>query len=417
MSDQLFELRLERAARRIADEGVRPIDAVAIAESAIRAAGRAEELATPRFDRRRAWQALAAIAFTVVFAVAASVVLDRVRTQTAATPSPSPVSSPSSSPSPDLTAAPVGVPAAGGSGGTWLADVPAGLAFDVAVPSRRMALNVSGLTASVDLVGASSGLFMSTFITENVDEVRLTSDAASERVTVDGTPLAPCAKGDEGRYQTTSSPDGLLLTFALISDPCPSRAAVVARTWTRSISVPNGGGIGVVDGFDPLFTVVLPAGSYAVDDATDAKTIHQDLPELQFVSWKDPQGFLDPCDLSKGRYEIAPGADAFVAYVRQLAGFTVDSTTEVTVDGHRAIRLVVHADADATCPGGQLWEWQPKAETGDRAWFLRPGVTDSLYIVEHPKGTLMFEVLPAPNPLEDQVIGSIRFLDALPTTP
>ena len=415
MSDQLFDLRLERAARRIADEAVRPIDAVAIAESAIRSAGRAEELATPRFDRRRAWQALAVIAFTVVFAVAASVVLDRVRTQTAATPSPSPVSSPSPSPSP--TTAPVGVPAAGGSGGTWLADVPAGLVFDVVSPGPRMALNVSGLTASVDLVGGSAGLFRSSFITENVGEVRLTSEDVSPRVTLDGTPLAPCAQGDEGRYQTTSSSDGLLLTFALLSDPCPSRAAVIARTWTRSISVPNGGGIGVVDGFDPLLTVVLPAGSYLIDESIDALTIHQDLPELQFVTWKDPQGFIDPCDISKGRYEIAPGADPFVAYVRQLAGFTVDSTKEVTVDGHRAIRLVVHADADATCPGGQLWEWQPKAETGDRAWFLRPGITDSLYIVEHPNGTLMFEVLPAPNSLEEQVIGSIRFLDALPTTP
>jgi hypothetical protein len=29
----------------------------------------------------------------------------------------------------------------------------------------------------------------------------------------------------------------------------------------------------------------------------------------------------------------------------------------------------------------------------------------------------MFEVLPAPNNLEDQVIGSIHFLDQLPTTP
>jgi hypothetical protein len=417
MSDQLFELRLERAARRIADEAVRPTDAVAIAEAAIRAAGRADEIAAPRFGARGPWLALAIAASAIVFAVVGSLVLDRSRHDAGTSPSPSIGSSPSSSPSPNVTAAPVGVPAGGASGGTWLADVPAGLVFDVVAPTSRMALNVSGLTASVDLVGGTGGLFMSSFITENVGEVRLTSDAASERVTVDGAPLAPCSQGDEGRYQTTSSPDGLLLTFALISDPCPSRAAVIARTWTRSISVPNGGGIGVVDGFDPLFTVVLPAGSYAVDDAADAKTIHQDLPELQFVSWKDPQGFLDPCDRSKGRYEIAPGADAFVAYVRQLAGFTVDSTAEVTVDGHRAIRLVVHADADATCPGGQLWEWQPKAETSDHAWFLRPGVTDSLYIVEHPKGTLMFEVLPAPNPLEDQLIGSIHFLDALPTTP
>ena len=96
--------------------------------------------------------------------------------------------------------------------------------------------------------------------------------------------------------------------------------------------------------------------------------------------------------------------------------FTVDSTTEVHVDGLRAIKLVLHANADASCPDGKLWEWQPKAET-DAAWFLEPGVTDSLYIVDHPAGTVMFEVLPAPNSLEEQVIGTIHFLDRLPTQP
>jgi hypothetical protein len=416
MTDARFELRLERAARQIAAEAVRPIDAVEIAEAAIRAAGRASELAGPRFAPRRPWAALAVAALAIVLTVAGSVVLDRSRQNVGTSPSPSVGSSASPSPSPSATAGPVGIPAASG-GRTWLADVPTGLAFDVAGSGTRMTLNVAGLSASIDLVGGPSGMLRSSFITENVDEVLLTSDGVSERVTLDGTLLAACAQGDKGRYRTATTGDGLLLTFTLISDPCPSRAAVMARTWTRSISVANGGGIGVVDGFDPLLTIVLPAGSYVVDESTDALTIHQDLPELQFVSWKDAQGFLDPCDRSKGRYEIAPGADAFVAYVRQLAGFTVDSTAEVAVDGHRAIRLVVHADADATCPDGQLWEWQPKAETSDHAWFLRPGVTDSLFIVEHSKGTLMFEVLPAPNPLEDQVIGSIRFLDALPTTP
>ena len=208
------------------------------------------------------------------------------------------------------------------------------------------------------------------------------------------------------------------MTLAAIGDDCPAREAVFARTWSRSLGVPGGGGgLGVVDAFEPLFTVDLPTGNYLVDRSTDAMMIHQDLPEFQFHSFKDPQGFVDPCDRSKGRFEIAPGADAIVAYFRQLAGFTVNSTEELTVDGLRAVKLVVHANDDASCPDGRLWEWVPRAETSDIAWFLRPGVTDSLYIVEHPAGTLMFEVLPAPNPLEEQVIGTIHFLDALPTSP
>ena len=85
------------------------------------------------------------------------------------------------------------------------------------------------------------------------------------------------------------------------------------------------------------------------------------------------------------------------------------------MDGHRAVRLVVHANPDAPC--ARLAQWQPKAATTDQHWFLRPGDTDSLVIVELADATVMFEVLPAPHVEEDAVIGSIRFLDGLPTSP
>ena len=55
--------------------------------------------------------------------------------------------------------------------------------------------------------------------------------------------------------------------------------------------------------------------------------------------------------------------------------------------------------------------------TGDRAWQVRPGDADSLYIVELPDSTLMFEVLPAPHALEADTVSSIKFLDVLPTEP
>jgi hypothetical protein len=359
MTDARFELRLERAARSIAQEAVRPVDAVEIAEAAIRAAGRADEIARPQLEPRRALYVLAAAALVVAVAFVGTLALQRGRTDVAASPGPSQLGSPSSSPSasPDTTPAPVGGPARSPNDATWLADIPAGLAFGGPSEPTRMALNVvAGPIASIELVGGERGLFQSSFVGFGVGDVYLNSDTttgvrAAETVTVDGIARRPCVQGDEGRYRTSSTRDGLTLTFTLVNDSCPARAAVLARTWTRSISVPSGGGIGVVDGFDPLFTVVMPAGTYVADGGIDSKTIHQDLPELQLVSWKDPQPFVDPCDRSKGRATIAPGPEAFVAYVRQLAGFTVDSTKEVTVDGLRAVRLVVHADADATCPG------------------------------------------------------------------
>ena len=92
-------------------------------------------------------------------------------------------------------------------------------------------------------------------------------------------------------------------------------------------------------------------------------------------------------------------------------------TTELLVDGHRAVRLALHANPDTSCPDGRIAQFQPKAETGDWHRFIRPGDTHSLVIVELAGATLMFEVLPAPHPQELRVIDSIRFLEQLPTTP
>ena len=418
MNDAAFEIRVERAARYIADEAVRPIDAVAIARAAMSGQARSvEQLRESRWTRARA--ALATVA-TVAVAIAATSFLLLRPSVNIGEPSPSPTPSPTATPTPTITPPPVEVVA--GQSATWLADQPANLSFGTPSGPARMGLTISSvdLTVAIDVTSGPSGLLRSSFEGFGTGEIRFTtvdSPSATEEVALDGRALTGCAAGDIGDYHSTTSTDGMILTLTVISEDCPARGAVLPRSWSRSLAVPGGGGTGVIDAFDPVFSVELPTGSYVVDRSSDAVTVHQDFPELQFLSFRDPQGFLDPCDRSRGRYSIAPGADAFVAYYRQLAGFTVDSTGELTVDGFRAVKLVVHANDDASCPDGRLWEWQPKAETSDRAWFVQPGVTDSLYVVEHPKGTLMFEVLPAPNPLEEQVISTIHFLDALPTSP
>ena len=248
-------------------------------------------------------------------------------------------------------------------------------------------------------------------------EFSFESRAASGPVRLGGDELSGCAIGDAAVYRFVLSPDRLGLTFTAVSDTCAARSAVLTRTWVRSLGGVSTGGLGVVDAVEQLFMVSLPTGSYSAERSPGSMTIVQAIPELQFLVVEDPQGFSDPCDVAAGRKEIAPGADAFIAYFRQLPGFTVDSATESLVDGHRAIRLLLHADIDATCPSGQLVEWQPAVDTSDHAWFLRPGDVDSLYLVELPDSTLLFEVLPPPHPDEDAMIGSIRFLDGLPAVP
>ena len=303
--------------------------------------------------------------------------------------------------------------------GTWLADKPDNLSFGDPSGPARMALVFDANATSAFVTVSSSGGHapITTFVSAASEGLRFEGRLASDPVQVDGVELPACPPGDAGTYTVDRSADRQFLTLAAAVDACAGRSAVLARTWVRSLGAANGGGPGVVDALSVPFSISMPDGSYAIDQSPGSITIVQPIPELQLMVIEDPQGFIDPCDAGAGRHVIDPGADAFVAYFRQLEGFTVDSTAEVLVDGHRAIRLEEHADLDAPrCSSGDRLEWQPRVETS-RSWFLPPGITDSLYIVELPGTTLLFEVLPAPNALEDEIIGSIRFLDALPVRP
>src|SRR4029079_1710352 len=124
--------------------------------------------------------------------------------------------------------------------------------------------------------------------------------------------------------------------------------------------------------FEPLFTVTLPPGSFVPDRFPGGISLAQAAPELEFLAWKDPQGFNDPCDpLGSGPRPIAAAADV-VAYFRPLPGFTVDAVEDTLIDGHSATHLKLHANPEASCPAGWLVEFQPAAITGGPYWYLRP---------------------------------------------
>ena len=320
---------------------------------------------------------------------------------------------------PTPTPPPVAVPVLDPLEGAWLATKPDNLSFgDPSGPATLTLLFEANVTNAQVSASSASRIRLDSTVGPAPEGIQFTTRSPGDPVSIDGVERPGCPAGGSGTYTLDLSADGLFLTLSAVSDTCAARTAVLARTWVRSLGAPSSGGLGVIDALNQPFLVSLPEGSYSVDLSLDAITVVQPVPELQFLAVVDPQGFNDPCDTAAGRYEVAPGADAFVAYFQQLNGFTVDSTTELRVDGHRAVRLVLRANADATCPSGALLEYQAKkSETSDRSWFVRPGDTDSLVIVELPDSTLMFEVLPAPNPVEAEVIGSIRFLDALPTSP
>jgi hypothetical protein len=413
MSDQAFETRLARVLATYADEAVVPIDASRIALAARpntrSPLARLVAVAQARPSAEVRILLLAAALLAALVGTSLLLAGGGRRTQPGLL---------DTSPTPSAPSGPAF--AAGDLVGSWIADMPEGLSLGGAPTPARMTLlfDTNATNALLTTTTDPTERFRAEVGPPGGDRMAFTSRVAGDPATLAGDQLRGCAPGEQGTYRASRSTDGLLLTLEPVDDTCPSRAAVFARTWVRSFGEFTSGGLGVVDAFEPLFSIDLPRGSYAVDRGVpDAITISQPVPEFAFLAFKDPQGFLDPCDTGAGRYDIAPGADAVVAYFRQLEGFTVDSVTEREVDGHRALTLVVNANADASCPSGSLAEWQPAAVTSSRHWMLRPGDTDTLVIVELADATVMFQVLPGPTAAGDRAIDSIRFLDQLPTSP
>jgi hypothetical protein len=431
MVDDMLDPRLADELRAYAEGGVRPIDPVAITLAASGRRRLLDRLAARPGLRLSGEARLLLIAAALLAALVVGTALiggSRVRPPVhvdAATVTPTPSAAISAEPvasaSPPAPASPGAVAAS--LVGTWLADAPASLSLGDAEPAGRLRLVIDTNGAQGYLTTSAAPFErLSSFLSDTSEGgIAFEARTGGDSVWVDGELVRPCGEGDLGTYGVQRSDDGLLLTLTPVDEPCASRAAVLARTWVRSHGGASSGGPGVVDALDQLFIVDLPGGSYRANVGTPgAVTIEQAIPEFQFLAFTDPQGFLDPCDPEAGRFEVAPGADALVDYFRQLDGFTVDSVSELTVDGHRAVRLVLHANRDARCPSGPgLVQWQPKVVTDPGVyWFLRPGDTDSLVIVELADATLMFEVLAAPHPDEAAVIGSIRFLeDGLPASP
>jgi len=144
VTDIRFEARLARVVREYADTALLPIDAVAIAEASV-LAGRRDERRWALPPLPRAW-ALIALAALIAAILAASFFVGSRRSNEIVQPS----SSTTPSPSP-ATAPPVSSSDAAGSG-TWLADVPASLAFDGRQPARMAVRGIFPTSSSGSVV-------------------------------------------------------------------------------------------------------------------------------------------------------------------------------------------------------------------------------------------------------------------------
>ena len=242
-----------------------------------------------------------------------------------------------------------------------------------------------------------------------------------------------CVGNDSGTYRWSETPDRQWLTLEAIEDACETRSEILAGTWQRSIAHESAGGPGIAAGIEPYVTFTLPASDYIGAGLGPVSTVLIDRADdkMTFKIWKDLDGFVDPCDRSKGRLSIEPGMDAFLAYLRDDPRFRVISEDEFEIDGHRAVQVDFRIGEDLVAP---CWDFDgnPDDKTGVLTWvpeaesdpnFFWNGQIDSpgqLIVTEVDGATLAFEALTDEAgtliPARD-ILETVRFLDELPTPP
>jgi hypothetical protein len=239
-----------------------------------------------------------------------------------------------------------------------------------------------------------------------------------------------CQMRDIGTYRWSVSADGQWLTLDRIDDACSVRGDILAGTWQRSLAFSSQGGPGVAVNFQPFVTFTLPAGLYTGQEYAGDDQVVIDRSDASYKIWKDLDGFVDPCDISKGRLDIAPGMDALLAYIEGDPRFRVVRRDEYQLDGHRAVELEFTTGADIE-PPCWTFDGNPDDRSGVLTWVTGASPSDwfwnnpikgrgQLVITEVDGATLAFEWAVQENGLwkvDRETLDTVRFLDTLPIAP
>ncbi len=238
-----------------------------------------------------------------------------------------------------------------------------------------------------------------------------------------------CVGRDAGTYRWSQTPDGQWLTLELIEDACETRGEILAGTWQRSLAHDNAGGPGIGAVLEPYVTLTLPPGTYTGRGLGARDELVIDSETATYKVWKDLDGFLDPCDIDKGRLLIEPGMDALLAYFRDDPRFDVVREDEYEIDGHRAVEIefVIGPQLEAPCwafDGNEndrrgVLMWVPEKTDGG-FWNGVIGDRGFLVITEVGDATLAFEfgtVNDGVWRVDRDVIGTVRFPGTLPEPP
>ncbi len=327
-------------------------------------------------------------------------------------PGPSATPSPVASATPSFTPGPIPAAINGGwtaaSRGTAIEDTETTtIAFGPSMPNRsapefRMYRADSAYALGSAVVEASPGV------------LRL------ESVPPDST---DCEPSSSGSYRWSLSEDGQWLALELIDDGCEVRADVVSGTWQRNLAFSSNGGPGVATNFEPFVIATLPTVEFRGFEFNDTDTIWTERDDGAFLVWKDVDGFQDPCDIEQGRLDIAPGMDAFLAYLEEDPRFAVTRREETQLDGQPAVEIefTVSDAIVAPCWDGGVLTYIPQAQADQAGhWAAAIDSTKILVVTEVDGATLVVESTVIEDGLtqaDRATLDSIRFLDVLPTPP
>jgi hypothetical protein len=365
----------------------------------------------PRFGPRRSpmnrLTLIAAVAVIVLALVGGAYLLAGGRNGPApVTPTATPAPTPGATPI--ATTADAIAPMPEALWGDWLAEADP---IPGIVPSRQLIqLSVNwdgGRTTWIQTTTDEPLAVESSSIAAAPGELLLRSDVANHG----------CTFGDDGRYRWTAA--GMFLTLELISDACQARGVALARTWVRSLGAVNDGGSGVTYSTTPMIQVTVPRGqrlgASSGDQWHELKTYGNAEPFQAFVVVGNPGGFGAPCSKTDLRKQsIAPTTAAFVAYVEGLPGASVaKGSTEV--GGKPAVRLDVSIDPNVDCARGSIEAFHPENPADTFQWAFSPGELQRMYIVEMGADRTFLVWYQGTSEEEQAVIGSVQFLDTLPT--
>ena len=287
----------------------------------------------------------------------------------------------------------------------WVAEAPTGTVFGDLDAPIKFVVNGPGSTAWVANPSGNYA-FASTTVATGPEEISVTLDREGW----------DCPEGAAGRYRWSVSPDDELLTLTPIEDECAGRAIAFERTWARTHSGTSRGGSALITGLGPLIRVTLPPGSYTTRPLVGVQEIADAGQDQALLAFRDPQAFANPC--ATGLQPWAKGARGFIDALRRNPAMGEFTEEPMEIGGYPAVHLTLLALPDyPPCePDHPFYQWTPRTDPSGQ-WWLSSGDRDSMYIVDHPDATLLFQVLPIGADREAEVISSISFPEALTPTP